>query len=179
MAERRRQVSPAVMLALVVAPFVLLVAAEVAAIILVAAQIGWWTLAIMALTSLLGFVLFAHESRRNLVKLQDAMALGKEPGAQVGNAMLIFLGAILLILPGFVTDAVGLLFILPFTRPLMRRTFTWWLTKTGRTTVTRDPNTIPGEVVDEDEGHEDDDGTLPLEGTVIDVDDERRGPAAD
>lgn len=153
-----------------VAPFVLLVVAEVAAIILVAGQIGWWTLAIMALTTALGFVLFVHEGRKNFTKLTDAVALGRQPGAMLGDAMLIFIGAVLLVLPGFVTDVVGFLFVLPFTRPLVRRTFAWWLTKTGRRVDRSGPTTIPGEVVEDEAGNNDDDGPLVLEGTVVEVD---------
>lgn len=171
MAEQRRQVSPGVVLALIVAPFVLLVVAEVAAIILVAAQIGWWTLAVMALTTLLGFALFVHEGKKNFDRFREAMAVGREPGAQVGNAMLIFVGAILLVVPGFVTDVVGLLFVLPFTRPVVRRAFAWWLARTGRRVENAGSTTIPGEVVEQ--GTEtNDDGPHVLEGTVVEVDDD-------
>ncbi|SDL73348.1 FxsA family protein [Tessaracoccus oleiagri] len=181
MAERGRGLSPSTILALVVAPFVLLVVLEVAAIIWVAGEIGWWTLLIMAATSALGLVLFAREGRKSIESVQRAVLTGHGGGRELADTGLVVAGASLLLLPGFISDLVGLLFLLPFTRPLVRGAFGWWLGKMARPvgggaqTVSirgdvvadepggagRDPMVIEGTVVDHDEGTESDHGRQP------------------
>ncbi|WP_326823383.1 FxsA family protein [Streptosporangium sp. NBC_01756] len=93
--------------------------------ILVFVQVGqaigvWSAIALLAAGSLLGSMVVRREGRKAWRKLQDAMQTGRmpEPGAS-GGAMTIA-GGVLLAVPGFLTDIVGLLFILPFTQPLMR-----------------------------------------------------------
>jgi UPF0716 protein FxsA len=43
------------------------------------------------------------------------------PATEIADGALILLGGTLMLAPGFVTDAFGILLILPFTRPLFRR----------------------------------------------------------
>ena len=43
------------------------------------------------------------------------------PAQQLTDAALVLVGGVLLLLPGFLTDLVGLVFLLPFTRPVTRR----------------------------------------------------------
>ncbi|GAA4220163.1 UPF0716 protein FxsA [Streptosporangium album] len=93
--------------------------------ILVFVQVGqaigvWLAIALLAAGSLLGSLVVRREGRKAWRKLQDAMQSGRmpEPGAP-GGAMTVA-GGVLLAVPGFLTDVVGLLFLLPFTRPLMR-----------------------------------------------------------
>ncbi len=55
-------------------------------------------------------------------RLGDAAALGRPPGREVLDGALILLGGLLLLVPGFITDALGLVLLLPPTRALMRGT---------------------------------------------------------
>ena len=43
------------------------------------------------------------------------------PATEIADGALILIGGTLMLAPGFVTDAFGILLILPFTRPLFRR----------------------------------------------------------
>lgn len=105
------------LLALVLLPF-----AEVAALVLVGRAIGfWWTLGLLVGLTVVGVLLVRHETSRTYRSLQDALHSGKMPANEVTDAILVMIGGFLLILPGFVSDAVGLLLVLPFTRPLARR----------------------------------------------------------
>jgi UPF0716 protein FxsA len=43
------------------------------------------------------------------------------PGRELADAALVLIGGTLLITPGFVTDVIGLVCVIPLTRPLARR----------------------------------------------------------
>ena len=105
------------LLALVLLPF-----AEVAALVLVGRAIGfWWTLGALVALTVVGVLLVRRETSRTYKALQETLNSGKMPADEVTDAILVMIGGFLLILPGFVSDAVGLLLVLPFTRPLARR----------------------------------------------------------
>ena len=53
-------------------------------------------------------------------KLREALRSGQMPSREIADAALVFVGGLLLTLPGFVSDVVGLVFVLPFTRPIAR-----------------------------------------------------------
>jgi UPF0716 protein FxsA len=53
-------------------------------------------------------------------RLQAAVAEGRRPTREVLDGALVLLGGALLIVPGFIADAVGLVLLLPPTRALMR-----------------------------------------------------------
>ena len=75
------------------------------------------------------------------------------PTGELADAALVLVGGVLLMLPGFVTDLFGLLFLLPFTRPLARRLLAFLvgrrLSRMGvwRRVVRRDVTVIEGETV--------------------------------
>jgi UPF0716 protein FxsA len=56
-----------------------------------------------------------------LRELQVRLQRGEMPARQMGDAMLIGLAGFLLLLPGYFTDLVGLLLLVPWTRELIYR----------------------------------------------------------
>jgi UPF0716 protein FxsA len=95
---------------------------EIYVIIQVGQVIGAWpTVALLVAESLLGAWLVKHEGRRAWAVLREAAQTGRLPGRELADAGLVLVGGTLLLTPGFVTDAVGFFFVLPFTRPLARR----------------------------------------------------------
>ncbi|MBX6767435.1 MAG: FxsA family protein, partial [Actinomadura rubrobrunea] len=70
---------------------------------------------------LLGGWIVRREGRRAWRDLQETLGRGRAPGREPADTALVLLGGMLLLLPGFVTDVLGLAFVLPFTRPLLRR----------------------------------------------------------
>ncbi|WP_331715891.1 FxsA family protein [Tessaracoccus coleopterorum] len=104
--------------------------AEVAALIWVSGQIGWWTLAVLVLTSLLGIFLLGREWTKTWGKLSESLRSGQLPSGQLADASLVIAGGILLILPGLLSDIVGALLLLPFTRPFIRSAISWWANRT-------------------------------------------------
>ncbi len=114
---RRRLLLP-----LLVMGFILISVAEVWLLTAVGSRIGVpWTLAILVAEALVGTWLMRREGRKAWAALSDAYTTGKMPTGQLADAALVLVGGIMLILPGFFTDAIGLVCLLPFTRPLARR----------------------------------------------------------
>lgn len=94
---------------------------EVAVLILVGRLIGvGWTILLLLATSVLGAWLVQREGRRTWRAVGEAVRSGEMPSRQMADAVLVWVGGALLILPGFVTDVIGLLAVLPFTRPIAR-----------------------------------------------------------
>jgi UPF0716 protein FxsA len=77
--------------------------------------IAGWPVGVWALRS---------QGRAAWRRLTDAVATRRAPGRHVLDGGLILLGGILLIVPGFVTDALGLVLLLPPTRALARSVLT-------------------------------------------------------
>lgn len=103
----------------------LLPALEIFVIIQVGGAIGAWPAAgLLVAETVLGAWLIRREGRRAYGALHDTVRTGVLQDRALGDAALVMAGGILLLFPGFVTDVVGLLFVLPFTRPLVRRALT-------------------------------------------------------
>jgi UPF0716 protein FxsA len=108
-------------LALVLA-FLLIPVVEIVLLVQVGEVIGLWpTLALLAAETLLGGWIVRREGRRAWRVLQDTLRRGAAPDRELGDAALVMAGGVLLLIPGLITDVLGLLFVLPFTRPLVRR----------------------------------------------------------
>ena len=88
-----------------------------------------WTILILVADSLLGAFLLKREGAAAWRALRDALSSYRMPARELADGALVLVGGTLLLTPGFVTDAVGFFFILPFTRPLARRALTAVITR--------------------------------------------------
>jgi UPF0716 protein FxsA len=121
MARRRRRGLFLVLLTL----FVVVPLVEIYVIIQVGQAIGpWWTILLLVLDSIFGTWLIRHEGSRAWEALRVALDSGRMPARELADGALILIGGTLMLAPGFVTDAFGILMILPVTRPLFRRMLT-------------------------------------------------------
>lgn len=119
-AGRRRWLRP-----VLVAAFVLVPLAEIWAILQVGKLIGpWWTIVLLVLDSMVGAWLIRREGGRAWRALRDALQGGRMPARELVDGALILIGGTLMLSPGFVLDLVGILLILPYTRPVARRLLT-------------------------------------------------------
>src|SRR5918998_1591777 len=101
--------------------FIVVPIAELAVIIQVGQEIGLlWTVAILIADSILGSLLMRSQGRAAWRRFNDAVAAGRPPAREVLDGVLVIFGGALLLTPGFVTDIVGLLFLLPPTRAIVR-----------------------------------------------------------
>ena len=91
--------------------------AELVIFLLVAAWIGvGWTILATLLTGALGWILLARQGTKALTDLRERARSRQAPGRELGDAGLVALGGLLMVLPGFLTDLVGLLLLVPVTR---------------------------------------------------------------
>ena len=101
--------------------FIGFVVAELAAVIWVGSAIGVLaTLGLLILGSLLGGALLRREGRRTLQALRASQSTRNSPATELADGALLGVGAFLLFIPGFVSDLLGMLLILPPTRALLR-----------------------------------------------------------
>ncbi len=99
----------------------LLTLVEIVVFVLMASWIGLgWTILLTLATSALGWALLARQGVRALGELRDRARSRRPAGRELGDAGLIAAGGLLMVLPGFVGDVIGLLCLLPVTRPLVR-----------------------------------------------------------
>jgi UPF0716 protein FxsA len=118
--------------------FVLVPIAEIYVIIQVGQEIGaLWTVLILIADSLIGARLLSWQGRRAWAAFQAAVAEGRVPHREVLDGVLIIVGGAFLLTPGFITDAVGLLLLVPLTRAWFRRLLTRMLLRPGRFGWTR------------------------------------------
>ena len=107
---------------LLVVAFVVVPLVEIYVIIQIGQVIGaWWTILLLVADSILGSWLVRREGGRAWRALQVALQERRMPAKELADGILILVGGILMLTPGFVLDIFGLLCILPFTRPVGRR----------------------------------------------------------
>jgi UPF0716 protein FxsA len=93
-------------------------AAELATFVLVAALIGWLAASMLFVaTSVVGVLLLRHSGRGNLERLRAAFAQEGLRAVHLETpGVAAMLGGILLVFPGFITDALGAVLFLPAAR---------------------------------------------------------------
>ena len=110
--------------------FVLIPLAEVYLLIQVGQVIGaLWTILLLIAVSVLGSYLVRREGGRAWQALRLALQTHRMPARELADGALILIGGTLLLTPGFLTDALGLFFVLPLTRPLARRLLAGFVTR--------------------------------------------------
>jgi UPF0716 protein FxsA len=102
--------------------FLLVPIAELYVIIQVGEAIGLgWTVVLLIADSILGSLLLRTQGRAVWRRFNDALAQGRVPHREVVDGVLVIFGGALLLTPGFLTDIVGVTFLLPPTRAVIRR----------------------------------------------------------
>jgi len=95
---------------------------EIALMIRVGGLIGLWpTLGLIVFTAIAGALTLRRQGFTTLNKVSEAMQRGDAPVAPMLDGALMGLGGVLLVIPGFITDAVGLLLVVPPLRALIAR----------------------------------------------------------
>jgi UPF0716 protein FxsA len=103
----------------------LLVLAELIVFVLVASWIGvGWTILATLATSAVGVALLGRQGTRALADLRERARSRQPAGRELGDAGLVAAGGLLMVLPGFIGDLLGLLCLLPGTRWLVRGALT-------------------------------------------------------
>ncbi len=101
--------------------FIVMPVVEITLIVQMGQAVGpWWTVLALISTGILGSILLRREGSRVWRALVEALRAAKVPSRELADGALILVGGALLLTPGFVTDAVGLICVLPMTRALPR-----------------------------------------------------------
>ncbi|MDQ3957976.1 MAG: FxsA family protein [Actinomycetota bacterium] len=123
---------PLLVVLLLVVPLV-----ELAVIVQVAQGLGILeTIVLLIGVSVAGAWLLKQQGLATWRSLQETMARGQTPTKEAADGALILLGGALLLTPGFVTDAVGLVLLIPPTRAVVKGAFrrllgTWAVRRFG------------------------------------------------
>jgi UPF0716 protein FxsA len=101
--------------------FILVPIAELYVIIKVGEAIGLVpTIVLLIADALLGSMLLRQQGRAAWVRFNRALAENRLPHKEVFDGVLVIFGGALLITPGFLTDILGLILLIPPTRALVR-----------------------------------------------------------
>ncbi|MGH3666439.1 MAG: FxsA family protein [Egibacteraceae bacterium] len=108
--------------ALLLVAFIVVPLVEIFVIVGVADGIGWPpTLLILFVVSIAGAWLVRREGRAAWRSFRRALDEARMPAAEVVDGALVLVGGALLLTPGFVTDTLGLLLVLPPSRAVANR----------------------------------------------------------
>lgn len=109
---------------------------ELAVIVQVAGTIGVLdTIALLLVVSVIGGWLAKREGLGVLRRIQAALDRGQTPGRELVDGGLILLAGALMIAPGFISDVLALLLLIPPTRALVRVPVQRWVARRGRLAV--------------------------------------------
>ena len=140
------------MFPLLIVLFVVVPIIELFVIIQIGQSIGvWWTIGLLIADSILGAMLMRSQSRAAWRRFNDTLAAGRPPARETIDGVLIIFGGALLLTPGFVTDAFGLIFLLPPTRAVVRKLLVRRFA--GRMIVSATSSRRPGGTAYDVEGH--------------------------
>lgn len=115
--------------------------AEIALFIYVGERIGLLaTLAIVVLTAVVGSALVARQGAGALNQVQTAFFQARFPGKELAHGAMIVVAGAFLVTPGFLTDGVGFLLLVPPIREAARRFVMARFAR--RTTVRFGPRTV-------------------------------------
>ena len=102
--------------------FTLIPFAEIYLLIKVGAVIGAFnTVALVILTGFIGAYLARMQGMQTMLRVRTSLQQGNMPAEDLIDALLIFVAGIVLLTPGFLTDAGGLLLLFPVTRSHFKR----------------------------------------------------------
>lgn len=101
--------------------FIIVPIIEIYLIVQVDAAIGGWeTVGLLVLDSIIGAWLVRREGFSILAKVQTALGRGDLPTNELIDGMLVLFAGALMLTPGFLTDGLGFLLLLPPSRAIVR-----------------------------------------------------------
>ena len=126
--------------------FIALPALEIFLFVKIGGQVGALnTIALIFLTAIIGVYFAKLQGIQTLKSGMVNLYQNKMPIYEIMSGASIAIAALLLIIPGFFTDLIGFLLLIPFTRRII---FSLVLKDKSQSEVNRDDGTIDGEIVD-------------------------------
>ena len=97
--------------------FVVVTLAEIYVLVSVGDAIGAWsTILLVIITALIGSTLLKQQGWSIMAKAQQSIAEGRTPALEILEGVVILVSGVLLLTPGFITDGLGLLGLMPWSR---------------------------------------------------------------
>ncbi len=97
--------------------FIIIPLVELYVIIAVGEHIGaFWTVILVLLTAFIGVNLLRIQGMSTLMRAQQNMAQGQIPAMEMMEGIALAIAGVLLITPGFITDSIGFLCLIPASR---------------------------------------------------------------
>ena len=149
--------TPSLFMRLLLIFFIILPIAEMAVLIKVGTLIGVLpTIALVVLTAVMGVSLMRVQGLATLARVQEKLQRGELPETELLEGVMLLIGGALLLTPGFITDTMGFICLIPGLRQPIAR----WIMARGmlggihvvggtRTTDRHGHTTIEGEFRDE------------------------------
>jgi len=101
---------------------------ELYVLITVGKLIGAWeTVAVLLAVSSVGAWLVRHQGFAIYNRIQGELSAGRLPAAELLDGLLVLVGGVLLLTPGFITDIIGMLVLLPAGRYVLKQYLRRWL----------------------------------------------------
>jgi UPF0716 protein FxsA len=95
---------------------------EIALFVVIGGQIGLWaTLAWVVLSAVLGVFVMKLAAGRQALAMREGLRAVRDPARLAAGGLMSMLAGVMLILPGFLTDAIGLVLLLPPVQALVGR----------------------------------------------------------
>ncbi|WP_335872255.1 FxsA family protein [Bacillus sp. 2205SS5-2] len=89
------------------------------------------TILLIILTGIFGAYLAKKQGLETLKSAQSQLQFGQLPGMAIVDGLCILVGGVVLLTPGFITDAIGFFLLIPTTRkfvkPLIFKIFKRWI----------------------------------------------------
>lgn len=103
-------------------PFIMVMTlVEIAVLLFFGKIIGVWpTILLIVATGIIGAHLAKREGLQTIRKVQQQLRHGQIPGSAVLDGICVLMGGILLLIPGFISDIIGLFLLLPPTRRVFK-----------------------------------------------------------
>ncbi len=151
---------------------------EIAVFIQVGGLLGLWpTLLIVVLTAVAGTALLRRQGLATLRRAQQNVSNGELPVAEIFDAVCLLVAGALLLTPGFVTDGIGAVLLVPALRAALRRSLAKRFVESGNVWVNGEP--LHGRP---HPAHRSSDGSFTIDGDYTDVSETQGatdGPASD
>lgn len=95
---------------------------EIYFLVQVGEQIGaWYTVLLVIVTAVIGVSLLRRQGMRTLLKANQAMQAGQMPAQEMFDGLILAVVGVLLVTPGFFTDALGFILLVPLVRKVLMR----------------------------------------------------------
>ncbi|MDB2682759.1 FxsA family protein [Alphaproteobacteria bacterium] len=131
--------------------FILVPIAEIIVFMVVGERIGIFTTLLLALlTAIIGGFIVRYQGLKTILSVKGSLNKGTLPAGEFFDGLCLVAAAATLITPGFITDTIGFLLLVPPVRKLLRETIkartTWFVQTPNRSgTGTQETHILEGE----------------------------------